>query len=88
MAGRFRSTKLVRKNSAAAVVIVLEEAGDIPEDGQDVAAEADGVTSRFEQAPVSAVFDVEVPLSCKEDFWRHLKPADILDIFKIAVESS
>ena len=88
MAVHFRSTKLVRKNSAATVVIVLEEAGDIPEDGQGVVAEADGVTSRFEQAPVRAVFDVEVSLSCEEDSWRHLKPADILDILNMAVELS
>ena len=43
MAAHFRSTKLVRKNSAAevvAVAIVLEEAGEIPEDGQGVEAEA------------------------------------------------
>jgi hypothetical protein len=48
MAVHFRSTKLVRKNSAAAAVaIVLEEAGDIPEDGQGVEAEAAGATNCF-----------------------------------------
>jgi hypothetical protein len=45
MAVHFRSTKLVRKNPAAAVVaIVPEEAGDIPEDGRGVEVEAAGAT--------------------------------------------
>jgi hypothetical protein len=61
MAVHFRSTKLVRKNLAAAVVaIVPEEARDIPEDGRGVEVEAAGAIDCFAAAARKAKWKLTV----------------------------